>query len=62
MTNLLTTTQAAAILNLDESVMRAYCRQGRLGSKIGRQWLITTAELKRFAKKPRPVGNPGWGK
>jgi len=61
-TRYLTSSQAAERLGLAEGTVKRYCQQGRLGQKIGRNWAITEAQLKRFAKKPRPVGNPTFGK
>ena len=56
--NLLTVPQAAKRLKLTPIRVRQFCQQGRLGAMIGNQYLITEAELKRFAKKPRRPGNP----
>jgi excisionase family DNA binding protein len=50
--------QAAEQLNISESLLRRYCRQGRLGVRIGGRWLVYQDELDEFAKKPRPVGYP----
>lgn len=53
-----TTAEAAEKLGLDERRVRQFCEAGRLGVKIGRNWAISEADLKRFAKKPRAVGRP----
>ena len=56
---LLTPTDVAERLELTPTVIRKYCRQGRLGVKVGDQWLITEEEFRFFVKIPRPVGSPG---
>lgn len=58
----LNTALAAKRLGLAESTVKRYCQQGRLGEKHGRNWAIAPADCDRFAKIPRPVGNPGFGK
>ena len=55
-TKLLTTTEAAAVLGISEIRVRQLCQDGRLGQKIGRDWLFTQAELDEFLATPRPVG------
>ena len=56
---LFTTSQAATRLSVTERRVRQLCAEGRLGVKIGRQWLIRAAELAAYT--PRAVGNPGFG-
>jgi excisionase family DNA binding protein len=51
-----TTQEAAEVLGLDPSIVRRYCRLGRLGERIGRNFSITESQLKRFQEKPRPRG------
>ena len=58
MNDILSTKDAAQILHLSEPRVRQLCQQGRLGTKVGRQWIITSAELKAFKNKPRPDGRP----
>lgn len=53
-----TTAEAAEILGIDQSLVRRYCEQGRLGEKIGRNWAIEAGELKAFKKVKRRPGNP----
>jgi len=53
-----TTAQAAAELGISEGLVRRYCRAGRLGSRIGRNFSITKTQLKRFAEKERKAGRP----
>lgn len=55
---LLTVQQVAIELNRSEKRVREYCREGRLGQKIGRQWVITRAELEEFKQIPRTHGAP----
>lgn len=50
--------EAAVILRLSERQVRRYCKRGTLGQKIGRNWVITGAEIAAFAKVPRPRGRP----
>jgi len=56
--NLLTVPQAAERLDIGPSLLRRYCRQGRLGTRVGGRWLITEDELVKFASQPRPMGRP----
>jgi hypothetical protein len=58
LTKLLTPAQAAAELNLTPRIIRRYCKQGRLGQKIGGRYIITRADLERFRNEPRKVGKP----
>ena len=58
----MTVGEAACQLQIDESLVTRYCRQGRLGAEqVGRQWLIRKRSLETFLKKPRRVGNPNFG-
>ena len=50
--------QAADRLDLCPSLLRRYCREGRLGTKVGGRWLISEDELVRFESEPRPMGRP----
>ena len=55
----LTTTQAAALLDLDPSRVRLLCQRGRIKTiKIGNGYAISGRELARFAAIPRPPGRP----
>jgi len=56
--NLLSIPEAAERLGLSPSLVRRYCRQGRLGQRVGGRWVISEIELVRFDKEPRPVGYP----
>ena len=49
---------AAEYLGISGSMVRVFCRAGRLGQKVGKQWVIEREDLERFAKLPRKVGRP----
>ena len=53
-----TTDEAAKQLKLSGVMVRRYCRQGRLGERIGRNWAISQADIDRFAAIPRKRGKP----
>ena len=55
---LLDVTQAAEYLKVSPQRIRQFCGAGRLGQKVGNQWIITESELEEFAQKPRPPGVP----
>ncbi len=61
LSKLYTPIEAAKILKIDSSLVRRYCRQGRLGTQYGKVWLITEADLEQFKQQPRKVGNPEFG-
>jgi hypothetical protein len=48
--------QAAEKLDLTPQRVRQFCREGRLGRRVGKTWVITDAELEAFAKIPRLRG------
>lgn len=54
----MTINEAACILGLSAVRVRQLCLAGRLGSKRGRDWWITPAELAAFRAIPRPPGRP----
>lgn len=54
----LTVPEVAEELRLNPTTVRRFCYAGRLGVKIGRQWLITREELDLFKATPRPPGRP----
>ena len=57
--NLLTTNEAAVQLGLDPSLIRRYCREGRIeAQQVGRDWVIEQEALDTFAEIPRKVGKP----
>lgn len=54
-----TTTEAAAVLNVDPSRVRLLCKLGRIETiKIGNTYGIAESELQRFATLRRPPGRP----
>ena len=55
---LLSIPQAAQRLGLSASLIRRYCRQGRLGIKVGGRWVIPLDHIEQFVKEPRPIGYP----
>jgi hypothetical protein len=50
--------QAAKFLSLSHQRVRQFCGEGRLGTKVGQQWVITREELEAFSKTDRPSGRP----
>lgn len=58
---LLSVDQVAEELELSTNTVRVFCQQGRIGTKVGNQWIITRAELEAFKATPRPVGRPSKG-
>jgi excisionase family DNA binding protein len=58
MTDLLSVAQAAERLGLSPSLIRRYCRQGRLGVRVGGRWVISSDHLEQFVKEPRSIGYP----
>ena len=59
MSDLISTTDAARIIGVDESQVRQYLRRGTLkGRKVSITWLIERRDAERF-KRP-PMGNPAW--
>lgn len=55
---LLSVKEVAEELGVSENRVREYCQEGRLGEKVGRQWVITRAALDEFKKIPRKRGAP----
>jgi excisionase family DNA binding protein len=55
---LLSVKEVARRLDISESLVRRYCREGRIeAQKIG-GWAITEAALKELETQPRRVGRP----
>jgi len=48
--------QAAKYLGLSSVRVRQFCLEGRLGQKVGNQYIISRDELEQFAKIPRDPG------
>ena len=57
MDDLLSTRQAAAILNLSTRRVRQLCEGKRIGRKVGGAYVMTRRELAAFATIKRPCGN-----
>lgn len=56
----LTPAEAAARLRLEESTVQAWCRQGRLGVKVGGRWRIAASEVAALLTRPAaPPAPPG---
>ena len=55
----LSTTEAAAVLNVDPSRVRLLCKLGRIATiKIGNTYGIAEEEVQRLAASPRRPGRP----
>jgi excisionase family DNA binding protein len=50
--------EAADKLGVSLSRVHQFCRNGRLGTKVGGIYVITDEQLKRFSKQPRDPGRP----
>lgn len=60
--SLLTVNQVAERLERDPSLIRAYCRQGRIrAERHGRDWLIEESAVAKFEKTRRGPGRPPAG-
>jgi len=57
---LLTVDEAATELGISAGRVRQFCRDGRLGEKVGTTWVITRQQLEAFKKLDRPHGRAGW--
>jgi excisionase family DNA binding protein len=55
---LMTVAEVAEDLQVSQEYIRKLCQAGRLGRKVGRQWLITREELQAFKATRRPPGRP----
>lgn len=54
---LYTVTEAAEALELSEPRVRTLCQEGRMGRKVGRDWVITAEEIEAMRDRPGP-GRP----
>ena len=53
------TTEAAAVLNVDPSRVRMLCKLGRIETiKVGNTYCIAESEVERVAAMPRRPGRP----
>ena len=55
---LLSPEQAAKELRLTPRRVRQFCKQGRIGQRVGGRYVITRRELNAFLSAPRPTGRP----
>lgn len=53
---LLSVEHAATVLGLSARRVRKLCEDKRLGRRVGRNWVITRAEVDTFAAIPRSPG------
>jgi excisionase family DNA binding protein len=58
MPDLLTVKETAEELGLSQRRVHQFCKEGRIGTRYGWQWLITREELEEFKKIPRKEGRP----
>ncbi len=49
---------AAAIVHVTAHRIRAFARAGRLGQRIGRQYVFSRSSVERFSRIPRRPGRP----
>jgi excisionase family DNA binding protein len=56
--DMLTIEEAARELELSPRRVRQFCQEGRLGRRLGWQWVITRDELEEFKRQWRPCGRP----
>ena len=54
----LTTEDAAQRLKVKPAWIRRLCAQGRLGQKVGRDYVITPTDIDRFRQNRRAPGRP----
>jgi excisionase family DNA binding protein len=57
----ISTEDAAKLLELSVDTVRRYCNHQKpkiFGKKIGRDWFIPKAEIKRFLRERRTPGRP----
>jgi predicted site-specific integrase-resolvase len=54
----LLTNEAAKKLGISIRRIQQFCRSGRLGQKVGRDFIIDESSLKKFQKIKRRVGRP----
>lgn len=56
--NVLTPEEAAKRLRVSPERVRQFCRENRLGKRLGDRWVISEADLQAFMRRPRPTGRP----
>lgn len=58
---MLTVLEISAKLGMRPRTIQRYCRSGIVGRKIGRDWLLSDADVEKLrALAGRPAGNPNW--
>ena len=55
---IMTIQQVADESGLSRTWLREICQSGRLGKKVGRQWIITRDEYELFIATERKMGRP----
>jgi excisionase family DNA binding protein len=55
---LVSVNEAAEFLGVTPERVRDFCREGRIGQRVGERYVISRDELRVFAKIPRKVGRP----
>ena len=55
---LYSTAEAAELLGITESLVRRYCREGRIGARVGERWVISADEVRLFRQIGRHPGRP----
>ncbi len=58
--DVLSVPQAAIVLGVSETRVAKFCREGRIGQRVGGRWIIDHEELAEFAAIERPTGNPAF--
>ena len=56
--SILSCEEAAERLNVSVVRVRQFCREGRIGKRLGKLWIIQEAELEQFRRRPRKNGRP----
>lgn len=58
---LLNSSEAADFLGITDSLVRRFCRLGRIRARrFGSNWAIEKVELEQFKQLVRPAGNPSF--
>lgn len=55
---IVSTKEAAEILDVTEGRVRHFLKEKRFGHKVGGRYIIFRDEIKRFAEQDRPKGRP----
>ena len=57
--DLLSPEEAAIVVGVSTRRIHQFCKEGRLGQRVGGVYVIPRKDAVKFAKKPRPTGQPG---